>query len=83
LNYFTCESKKIVNFLDEIYKTTSLDDTLKYIKDKPIFNLLINKKYEDFKEILYFQENLKQLFFELENRLFFELVLNMFYLFIK
>ncbi len=59
--------EEIVKFLDEVYQTAKIEDTIKYMKDKPIFNLLIDKNYEGFKDIIFFQENIPKLMFELEN----------------
>lgn len=59
--------QEIVTFLDEIYKTASIEDTIKYMKDQPIFNLLINKDYEGFKTIIWYQQNIKYVMEELEN----------------
>jgi hypothetical protein len=61
------KQEEIVTFLDEIYKTSKIEDTIKYLKDKPIFNLLIDKNYDGFKNIIFFQENIPKLIFELEN----------------
>ena len=59
--------EEIVNFLDDIYQTAKIEDTIKYLKDKPIFNLLIARNYEGFRDIIFFQENIPKLIFELEN----------------
>lgn len=59
--------EEIVKFLDEIYQTAKIEDTIKYLKDKPIFNLLIDKNYDGFKNIIFFQENIPKLIYELEN----------------
>ncbi len=65
-NLSLTHQEEIVKLLDEIYKTYSIDDTIKYLKDIPIFNLLIQRKYEDFKDIVEMQENLKFLIKEKE-----------------
>jgi len=57
---------EIVEFLDDIYKNIKIEDTIKYFKDKPIFNLLIEKNYNGFKDIIYFQERVPVLIQELE-----------------
>ena len=59
--------EEIVNFLDEIYEKVNIEDTNKYLKDKPIFNLLINRNYEGFKTVIFLQENIPKLMSELEN----------------
>lgn len=59
--------EEIVKFLDEVYETVKIEDTVKYLKDKPIFNLLIDRNYDGFKDIIYFQENIPKLIYELEN----------------
>jgi len=59
--------EEIIKFLDEIYETAKIEDTIKYLKDKPIFNLLIDKNYDGFKNIIFFQENIPKLIYELEN----------------
>jgi restriction endonuclease S subunit len=59
--------QEIVEFLDEIYKTNSINDTIKYMKDYPIFNLLIDKNYSGFKQVIWFQENIPRLMAEMEN----------------
>ena len=66
-NLTDTHQKEIVKFLDEIYENAKIEDTIKYLKDKPIFNLLINKNYEDYKNIIFYQDNIKQLLFELSN----------------
>jgi len=48
--------EEIVDFLDNIYKTNKIEDTVKYMKDKPIFNLLISKKYNTFKDVIIFNQ---------------------------
>jgi type I restriction-modification system DNA methylase subunit len=57
----------IVKFLDEIYTDVDIDETIKYYKDKPIFNLLIEKRYEDFKDIIDYQPRIKFITSELDN----------------
>jgi restriction endonuclease S subunit len=57
---------EIVEFLDDIYKTVKIEDTIKYFKNKPIFNLLIDKNYDGFKDVIYFQERVPVLIQELE-----------------
>jgi len=66
-NLSLSHQEEIVKFLDEIYQTAKIEDTIKYLKDKPIFNLLIDRNYDGFKDIIYFQENIPKLLFELEN----------------
>jgi hypothetical protein len=58
--------EEIVKLLDEIYTDLNIDETIKYFKDKPIFNLLIEKKYDDFKDIIYLQSKLPFITSELE-----------------
>jgi len=59
--------EEIINFLDEIYIINKIEDTLKYLKDYPIFNLLINRDYEGFKTIMWYQNNIPQILEEKEN----------------
>jgi len=66
-NLSESHQEEIVKFLDEIYEHAKIEDTLKYLKDKPIFNTLINRNYDDFKNIIFYQDNIKQLLFELSN----------------
>lgn len=66
-NLSLAHQEEIVNFLDEIYQTAKIEDTIKHLKDKPIFNLLIAKNYDGFRDIIFFQENIPKLIFELEN----------------
>ena len=66
-NLTLSHQEEIVKFLDEIYEHAKIEDTLKYLKDKPIFNTLINRNYDDFKNIIFYQDNIKQLLFELSN----------------
>lgn len=58
---------EIVKFLDEIYTDVDIDETIKYYKDKPIFNLLIEKRYEDFKDVIDYQPRIKFITSELNN----------------
>ena len=58
---------EIVKFLDEIYTDVDIDETIKYYKDKPIFNLLIEKRYEDFKDVIDYQPRIKFITSELDN----------------
>ena len=58
---------KIVDFLDEVYQENSLEETVKYMKDYPIFNLLINKDYDGFREILWYQKNIQFVMGEIVN----------------
>jgi type I restriction enzyme S subunit len=58
---------EIVEFLDEVYQDSSLEDTVKYMKDYPIFNLLINKDYDGFREILWYQKNIQFVMEEIVN----------------
>lgn len=51
---------------ETIIKKYYMADTIKYLKDYQIFNLLIQKNYEDFRELMDLQENLKFLFGERE-----------------
>jgi type I restriction enzyme S subunit len=60
--------QEIVEFLDEIYKTIKIEDTIKYMKDKPIFNLLISKNYDTFRDVIIFnQDRIQFLMSELKN----------------
>ena len=58
---------EIVELLDEIYQTASINDTIKYMKDHNVFNLLIDKNYDGFRKIIWFQENIPKLICEMEN----------------
>ena len=58
--------EKIVEFLDKIYKTYKIEDTVKYFGDKDIFNLLLEKKYEEFENIIWYQEQVPKLIYQLE-----------------
>ena len=51
---------------ETIIKKYYMADTIEYLKDYPIFNLLIQKNYDDFRELMDLQENLKFLFGERE-----------------
>ena len=51
--------QEIVDFLDKIYETRSIDQTTKYLKNIPIFNLLIMKDYAMFERMMYYQDNIK------------------------
>ena len=59
--------EEIVQFLDEIYQKYRIEDTIKYMKDSKIFNLLIEKNYDGFNRIMFYQENIPILINELEN----------------
>lgn len=59
--------EEIVKLLEEIYTDVDIDETIKYYKEKPIFNLLIEKRYEDFKDIIDYQPRLKFITSELNN----------------
>ena len=58
--------QEIVDFLDKIYETYKIEDTVKYFKDKNIFNLLIEHKYDEFKNIIWYQEQIPRLICSLE-----------------
>lgn len=58
---------EIVEFLDKIYSKVSIDDTIKYMKGYNIFSLLIDKNYEGFNTIIWFQKNIPRLLKEKEN----------------
>lgn len=59
--------EEIVKLLDEIYIDVNIDETIKYYKDQPIFNLLIEKRYEDFKDVIDYQPRLNFITSELDN----------------
>lgn len=61
------EQQEIVNMLDEIYKNINIEETSAYMKDYPIFNLLILKKNDEFNEIILLQDSLRRLIDENEN----------------
>ncbi len=58
--------EEIVKLLDDIFSENkyNINDTIEYLKDYPIFNLLIQKKYDQFEKIINLQENLRTLFKE-------------------
>jgi type I restriction enzyme S subunit len=58
--------EEIVKFLDEIYGTYKIEDTIKYLGDANLFNLLINKRYDEFKSIIWYQEQVPRLMAQLE-----------------
>lgn len=58
--------QEIVKFLDEIYETYKIEDTLKYLGDVNLFNLLINKQYDEFKNVIWYQEQVPKLVAQLE-----------------
>jgi type I restriction-modification system DNA methylase subunit len=58
--------QEIVDLLDEIYRTYKIEDTVKYFSEYNIFNLLIEKKYDEFKNILWYQEQIPRLICSLE-----------------
>lgn len=58
---------EIVEFLDKIYSKVSIDDTIKYMKGYNIFSLLIDKNYEGFNTIIWFQKNIPRLLKEKDN----------------
>jgi restriction endonuclease S subunit len=57
---------EIVNFLDNIYETNNIEDTIKYINND-IFSLLITKNYDTFNDIIFYQNNIQFVSSELEN----------------
>ena len=59
--------QEIVQLLDEIYTDVNIDETIKYYKNNPIFNLLIEKKYEDFKDVIDYLPRLNFITSELDN----------------
>jgi len=59
--------KEIVSYLDKAYEKYKIQDTIKYYGDIPIFNILLNKQYDDFDAILEFQEQLNVLNKEIDN----------------
>jgi type I restriction-modification system DNA methylase subunit/restriction endonuclease S subunit len=58
--------QEIVKFLDEIYETYKIEDTIKYLGNANIFNLLINKQYDEFKNVIWYQEQVPKLVAQLE-----------------
>ena len=58
--------QEIVELLDKIYETYKIEDTVKYFSEYNIFNLLIEKKYDEFKNILWYQEQIPRLICQLE-----------------
>ena len=58
---------EIVEFLDDVYQDNSLEETVKYMKNYPVFNLLINKDYDGFREILWYQKNIQFVMDEIVN----------------
>lgn len=58
--------EEIVKLLDEIYTDVDIDETIKYYKDKPIFNLLIEKNYKGYKDIIYYLSKIPFIKSELE-----------------
>ena len=59
--------QEIVEFLDKIYQTVNIEDTIKYLGNYPIFNLLIERNYTGFEEVIWFQENIPRITAEMEN----------------
>jgi type I restriction-modification system DNA methylase subunit len=57
---------EIVNFLDNIYETNNIEDTIKYI-NHDIFSLLITKNFDTFHDIIFYQNNIQFVASELEN----------------
>jgi type I restriction-modification system DNA methylase subunit len=58
--------EEIVKLLDEIYTDVNIDETIKYYKDKQIFNLLIEKNYKGYKDIIYYLSKIPFIKSELE-----------------
>lgn len=66
-NLSLLHQENIVKVLDKIYNEKyDINDTNKYYKKYPIFNLLIDNKYDQFKKIIELQDNLKILIKEIE-----------------
>jgi restriction endonuclease S subunit len=59
--------QEIVNFLDGVYQDENINQTINCFKDKPIFNLLIDKNYESYKDIIFLQYRISYINLELDN----------------
>ena len=53
--------EEIVEFLDKLYKTYKIEDTVKYLSDTNIFNLLINRQYTEFESLLWYQDQIPRM----------------------
>ena len=53
--------EEIVEFLDKLYKTYKIEDTVKYLSGTNIFNLLINRQYTEFENLLWYQEQIPRM----------------------
>ena len=54
-NISIAHQEEIVELLDRLYKTYKIDDTVKYLSSANVFNLLINRQYQDFESILWYK----------------------------
>jgi type I restriction-modification system DNA methylase subunit len=57
--------KKIVEFLDTLYEKYKIEDTVKYLSGANIFNLLINRQYNEFEQLLWYQEQIPRMMADL------------------
>ncbi len=57
-NLSLSKQEKIIEYLDEKYKTYKIEETLELFKDYKIFNLLLNNDFSAFDKILEYQDEL-------------------------
>lgn len=55
------DQTEIVNYLDNLYLNADINLTVKYMSNYDIFDLLLEKKYSEYEEIIYYQEQLPML----------------------
>jgi type I restriction-modification system DNA methylase subunit len=53
--------QEIVSLLDTLYQKYKIEDTVKYLSGANIFNLLINRQYKEFEELLWYQEQIPRM----------------------
>lgn len=52
---------EIINFLDNLYSNVDINLTIKYMLNYDIFNLLLEKRYSEYEEVIYYQKQLPML----------------------
>ena len=62
----TIHQEEIVTLLDRIYTTYKIEDTVKYLQKAKLFNLLIHKQYDEFENLLWYQEKLPRMYDDLK-----------------
>jgi restriction endonuclease S subunit len=58
---------EIIKFLDDIYKTIKIENTVRYMKEYKVFSILLNRNYDEFRKIIWYQDEIPKLESQLNN----------------